>query len=87
MKYVHLVFILLFPFASLFAQVNVPDNSVPDSLEVELEEQEIKDLNSGKAVVDESAVMEMLDLVGSISYFIDIKLIKPTCGIRVQKFF
>ena len=74
MKYVHLVFILLFPFASLFAQVNVPDNSVPDSLEVELEEQEIKDLNSGKAVVDESAVMEMLDLVGSISYFKDVYL-------------
>ena len=86
MKYVHLVFILLFPFASLFAQVNVPDNSVPDSLEVELEEQEIKDLNSGKAVVDESAVMEMLDLVGSISYFKDVYLDIDTAVMNIYDY-
>ena len=43
MKYTHLAFILLFPFASLFAQVNAPDHSIPDSLEVELDDQEIKD--------------------------------------------
>ena len=86
MKYVHLVFILLFPFASLFAQVNVPDNSVPDSLELELSEQQIIDLNSGKAVVDESAVMEMLDLVSNISYFKDVYLDIDTSVLNIYDY-
>lgn len=47
----------------------LPAQSVdPDSLEY-LDEQEIEDLNSGKAIVDESTVMEMLEMVGNISYF------------------
>ena len=74
MKYAHLLFLLLFPFATVFAQVNDPYSSDPDSLDVELNEQEINDLNSGKAVVDESTVMEMLDLVSNISYFKDVYL-------------
>ena len=48
MKYTHLIILLLFPFSVLFAQVNdEPDYAVPDSLEIELDEQEIQDLNSG----------------------------------------
>lgn len=66
--------LLLFPFASLMAQSNNPVMHDPDSLEVELSEQEINDLNSGRAVVEESTVMEMLDLVGSISTFRDVYL-------------
>jgi len=46
----------------------------PDSLEMNLDEQEINDLNSGKAVVEESTVMEMLDLVSSISTSQDVYL-------------
>ena len=69
MKYTTLIILLLFPLATLFAQVNEPDYATPDSLEVELDDQEIQDLNSGKAVVDESTVMEMLDLVSNITYF------------------
>ena len=45
----------------------------PDSLEY-LDDQEIEDLNSGKAIVDESTVMEMLEMVSNISYFHDVYL-------------
>ena len=74
MKYAYLVILMLFPFATLFAQVNEPDFATPDTLEVELDEQEIRDLNSGKAVDDETTVMEMLDLVSNITYFKDVYL-------------
>ena len=69
-----LSFLLLFPFVALMAQNFEPDAPDPDSLDVELNEQEITDLNSGKAVVEESTVMEMLDLVSSISTFRDVYL-------------
>ena len=75
MKYVHLVIVfILFPFGNLWSQVYTPVKPDPDSLEIEFSDQEIKDLNSGKAVVDESAVMEMLDMVSGISYFKDVYL-------------
>ena len=74
MKFTHLIILLLFPFANLFAQINRYEPSSPDSLEVELDDEEIRNLNSGKAVVEESAVMEMLDKVSNISYFRDIYL-------------
>ena len=68
MKYTRLfVLLLLFPFAGLMAQT-------PDSLDLELSDQRINDLNSGRAVVEESTVMEMLDLVGNISTFRDVYL-------------
>ena len=86
MKYVHLILLILFPFATLFAQVNDPDYATPDSLEVELNEQEIQDLNSGKAVIDESAVMEMLDLVSSISYFKDVYLDIDTAVMNIYDY-
>ena len=80
MKYKHLILILLLlPFTQLSAQVYEPQapepqNPEPDSLEMVLDEQEINDLNSGKAVVEESTVMEMLDLVSSISTSQDVYL-------------
>ena len=69
MKHKLLIIFALLPFTGLFAQEYHPEQSDPDSLNVELNEQEINDLNSGKAVVEESAVLEMLDLVSNISYF------------------
>lgn len=86
MKYAHLILIMLFPFATLFAQVNDPYGSSPDSLDVELNEQEVNDLNSGKAVVDESAVMEMLDLVSNISYFKDVYLDIDTAVMNIYDY-
>ena len=74
MKYTHLLLLLLFPFANLFAQYYTPEAPTSDTLEVELDDEQIRDLNSGKAVVEESTVMEMLDRVSSISYFKDIYL-------------
>ena len=86
MKYAHLLFLLLFPFATVFAQVNDPYSSDPDSLDVELNEQEIRDLNSGKAVVDESAVMEILDMVSNISYFKDVYLDIDTAVMNIYDY-
>ena len=75
MKYARfLIVCMLLPFCGLFAQVYSPSVSTPDSLETQLSDQEIIDLNSGKAVVDESTVMEMLDLVSNISTFRDVYL-------------
>ena len=65
---------MLLPFSGLFAQNYTPNGSDPDSPEATLSDQQIKDLNSGKAVVDESTVMEMLDLVSEISTFRDAYL-------------
>jgi membrane-bound lytic murein transglycosylase D len=64
--------LLLFPFVQLLAQVKEPSASQTDS--VERNDQRIHDLNSGKAVVEESTVMEMLDLVSSISTTRDVYL-------------
>ena len=86
MKYTHLFLLLLFPFATAFAQVNRSYSTAPDSLDVELNEQEIRDLNSGKAVVDESAVMEMLDLVSNISYFKDVYLDIDTAVMNIYDY-
>ncbi len=86
MKYIHIILLLLFPFAAVFAQVYNPDYSSPDSLDVELNEQEIQDLNSGKAVVDESAVMEMLDMVSNISYFKDVYLDIDTAVMNIYDY-
>ena len=74
MKYLHLLLLLLFPITAVFAQVHDRNYGVPDSLSVESNAQRIQGLNSDKMVVDESAVMEMLDMVSSISYFKDVYL-------------
>ena len=67
-KYLPLLSILLLS-STLFAQ-----SYEPDSLALELDEQEILDLNSGKAVVEESTVMEMLELISTNTYFRDVYL-------------
>lgn len=69
-----LLLLLLMPFAGIFAQNYDPEPVEPDSLNIELDEQEIKDLNSGKTVVEESAVLEMLDKISTHSYFKDVYL-------------
>lgn len=70
MKRIQLIALLvLFPLATLFAQVYEPEY---DSLE--FGEQKLNDLNSGKEVVEESTVMEMLDLVSTLSTFRDVYL-------------
>lgn len=75
MKIPHLIFLFFLPFASLMAQSNDPETQpTPDTLETMLNEQEIIDLNSGRAVVEESTVMEMLDLVSTISMSKDVYL-------------
>ena len=65
-----ILIVLLMPFVSLFAQTPVTQSS--DTLD--FEDQHIQDLNSGKAVVEESTVMEMLDLVSSLTTTRDVYL-------------
>ena len=73
MKRIHLISLLaLFPFATLFAQVYEPLAPAADTLE--LDDQRVNDLNSGKAVVEESTVMEMLDMVSSYGMTKDVYL-------------
>ena len=75
MKQLSLLLLILLPFAGLNAQNFDPETPAPDTLEmVEYSPQEIEDLNSGKAVVEESAVMEMLEAVSNISYMKDVYL-------------
>ena len=74
MRKTHLLLLLLLPLSHLFAQTVDTLNIVNDSIDVEYNEQEINDLNSGKAVVEESTVMEMLEAVSNITYFKDIYL-------------
>lgn len=73
MKRVHLISLLaLFPFATLYAQVYEP--LAPNADTLELDDQRVHDLNSGKAVVEESTVMEMLDMVSSYGMTKDVYL-------------
>ena len=73
MKRIHLISLLaLFPFATLFAQVYEP--LAPNADTLELDDQRVNDLNSGKAVVEESTVMEMLDMVSSYGMTKDVYL-------------
>ena len=73
MKRIHLISLLaLLPFATLFAQVYEP--LAPDADTLELDDQRVHDLNSGKAVVEESTVMEMLDMVSSYGMTKDVYL-------------
>ena len=67
-----LLILLLALFAQLPAQIQ--DTILIDSDTLELDDQRIHDLNSGKAVVEESTVMEMLDMVSSISTTKDVYL-------------
>ena len=70
-----LIIALLLPCMQLFPQSfnTQSEASDPDTLEF-YNEQEINDLNSGKAVVEESGVLEMLELVSNNTYFKDVYL-------------
>lgn len=70
-SYCSLLLLLLFPFAQLHAQVTTTTPE-PDTLEVE--DERVNDLNAAKSVVEESTVMEMLDLVSTLSTTKDIYL-------------
>ena len=83
MKHLHLCVLLLFSCTTLFAQSYNSPTRVADTIEEEYSEQEIIDLNSGKAVVEESAVMEMLEAVSNITYFKDIYLDIDTATMNV----
>ena len=72
MKHIFLFLLLvLFPFARLFAQIQT---TTPLADTVEQDDPRIHDANSGKTVVEESTVMEMLDLVSTLSATKDVYL-------------
>ena len=69
MKYLRLIILLLLPMSGLFAQE--PDYSDPDSLYYE---SDTLDFNDTTVNVEQSSVMEMLDMISNISYFRDVYL-------------
>ena len=72
MKHTFLFLLLiLFPFARLLAQIQT---TTPQADTIEQDDPRIHDANSGKTVVEESTVMEMLDLVSSLSTTQDVYL-------------
>ena len=69
MKYLRLILLFLLPTTGLFAQISDPDSLyyTPDSLE-------FNDSNIPERILEQSTMMEMLDMVSNISYFNDIYL-------------
>ena len=73
MKYLHLIILLLFPFCGLFAQDYDPDFSEPDSLFYPADTLGVIEADT-TVNLEESSVMEMLDMISNISYFRDVYL-------------
>lgn len=73
MKYLRLIALLLLPVSGLFAQDYDPEFSDPDSLYIEADTLEINPMDT-TVNVEQSSVMEMLDMVSNISYFRDVYL-------------
>lgn len=73
MKYLRLIILLFLPISGLFAQDYDPDFPDPDSLYYESDTLEVNDFDS-TVNVDQSSVMEMLDMISNISYFRDVYL-------------
>ena len=73
MKYLRLIVLLLLPMSGLFAQDYDPEFSDPDSLYIEADTLEINPMDT-IVNVEQSSVMEMLDMISNISYFRDVYL-------------
>ena len=86
MKYLHVIILLLLPVASLFAQIEEPSLSNPDELYYAVDTLETNDLDTTKIDFEHSTMMEMLDLVGKISYFEDVYLNVDTTLLNVYDY-
>jgi membrane-bound lytic murein transglycosylase D len=74
MKYLHLIILLLLlPVSSVFAQDYDPEYSDPDDIYYEADTLDVNEMDS-TVNVEESSVMEMLDMISNISYFRDVYL-------------
>lgn len=73
MKYLRLIILLLLPMSGLFAQDYDPDFSEPDSLLFEADTLDVSEMDT-TVNMEESSVMEMLDMISNISYFRDVYL-------------
>lgn len=73
MKYLRLLVLMMLPLGGLFAQDYDPDFSDPDSLFFRADTLDIVDMDT-TVNVEESSVMEMLDMISNISYFRDVYL-------------
>ena len=73
MKYLRLIVLLLLPMSGLFAQDYDPEFSDPDSLYFESDTLGINPMDT-TVNVEQSSVMEMLDMISNISYFRDVYL-------------
>ena len=74
MKHTTLAFLLIFPFTQLLAQVYTPQMPQCDTAVSDVDKLEINELNTDKAIVEESTVMEMLDLLSTLTTTRDVYL-------------
>ena len=79
MKHLSLIFLFLMPFAGLFAQIEEPDYPDPDSLY-------LNDGEISQTDIENSTVMQMLDMVGRISYFEDAYIEIDTVALNIYNY-
>ena len=73
MKYLRLIIFLMLPMSGLFAQDYDPEFTDPDSLYFETDTLDVNEMDT-TVNVEQSAVMEMLDMISNISYFRNVYL-------------
>ena len=86
MKKLSLVFLCLLPLTGLFAQIEEPNYSNPDELYYNVDTLEISEMDTSSIDPEHSTVMEMLDMVGQMSYFNDAYLEIDTVSLNVYKY-
>ena len=73
MKYLRLIILFLLPMSGVFAQDYDPEYSDPDDMYYEADTLDVNEIDT-TVNVEESSVMEMLDMISNISYFRDVQV-------------
>lgn len=87
MKYLSLIFLFLLPITGLYAQIEEPDYSDPDNeLYYDADSLDLIDEDTTRIDIEHSTMMEMLDLVGRISYFEDAYIEIDTVALNIYNY-
>lgn len=86
MKKLSLLFLFLLPLTGLFAQIEEPGYSDPNALYSDTDTLEISDLDTVPIDIEHTTMVEMLDLVGKISYFQDAYLDIDTALLNIYDY-
>lgn len=86
MKYLSLIFLILLPVSTVFAQIEEPDYDDAETLYYDADSLEISGGDTTRVDIEHSTVMEMLDMVGRISYFEDVYLNLDTALLNIYNY-